>query len=254
MTHAGAVTSSQTLFDAAAELRPGIDVERHQPRRLRASFLDETNFVARFLGMIDLFIVWWLVVLGHRARRALQAQDRPDLLVAHGASIVVIVARASRASCAHSQRSRSVSRKKWFIALVVIVLLAAVVGANFYFKKSDAASAINAEAREEARPRGDRLGLGQDPGEALREHQRRADGPRHAAGRRGRRPRQGRPVPAARSTRTSLRGTVQRGEAAVAGARGRRSRRPGSTSRPRARTSRSRATRLKRQRDSGRSG
>ena len=35
-------------------------------------------------------------------------------------------------------------RKKWFIALVVIVLLGAVAGANFYFKKSDAV-AINAE-------------------------------------------------------------------------------------------------------------
>ena len=35
-------------------------------------------------------------------------------------------------------------RKKWFIALVVILLLAAVAGANFYFKKSDAV-AINAE-------------------------------------------------------------------------------------------------------------
>jgi len=39
---------------------------------------------------------------------------------------------------------RSVFRKKWFIALVVILLLAAVAGANFYFKKSDAV-AINAE-------------------------------------------------------------------------------------------------------------
>ncbi len=36
-------------------------------------------------------------------------------------------------------------RKKWFIALLVIILLAAVAGANFYFKKNDATS-INAEA------------------------------------------------------------------------------------------------------------
>ena len=35
-------------------------------------------------------------------------------------------------------------RKKWFIALVVIVLLGAVAGANFYFKKSEAIT-INAE-------------------------------------------------------------------------------------------------------------
>src|SRR6478672_4302166 len=35
-------------------------------------------------------------------------------------------------------------RKKWFIALIVIVLLGAVAGANFYFKKTDAVT-INAE-------------------------------------------------------------------------------------------------------------
>ena len=35
-------------------------------------------------------------------------------------------------------------RKKWFIALVVVVLLGAVAGANFYFKKSEAIT-INAE-------------------------------------------------------------------------------------------------------------
>src|SRR4029077_20617448 len=35
-------------------------------------------------------------------------------------------------------------RKKWVIALIVIVLLGAVAGANFYFKKSEAVT-INAE-------------------------------------------------------------------------------------------------------------
>jgi HlyD family secretion protein len=38
-----------------------------------------------------------------------------------------------------------VFRKKWFIALIVILVLGAVAGANFYFKKNDAV-AINAEA------------------------------------------------------------------------------------------------------------
>ena len=36
-------------------------------------------------------------------------------------------------------------RKKWFIALLVIILLGAVAGANFYFKKNDATT-INAES------------------------------------------------------------------------------------------------------------
>ena len=50
---------------------------------------------------------------------------------------------------------------------------------------------------QEARPRGDRVGVGQDPAEAVREHQRRHDGPGDRAGGRRRRPRQEGPVPAA---------------------------------------------------------
>ena len=44
-----------------------------------------------------------------------------------------------------SKEESRVFRKKWFIALLVIILLGAVAGANFYFKKNDATS-INAEA------------------------------------------------------------------------------------------------------------
>ena len=62
VTHSGAVNIVQTLFvlplnyvreSASSATTLGVFVQ---------SFLDETNFVARVLGMIDLFIVWSLVV------------------------------------------------------------------------------------------------------------------------------------------------------------------------------------------------
>jgi len=61
-THAGAINVVQTLFvlplnyvreSAASATNLGVFVQ---------SFLDETNFVARVLGMIDMFIVWNLIV------------------------------------------------------------------------------------------------------------------------------------------------------------------------------------------------
>jgi hypothetical protein len=62
VTHSGAVNIVQTLFvlplnyireSASSATTLGVFVQ---------SFLDETNFVARVLGMIDLFIVWNLIV------------------------------------------------------------------------------------------------------------------------------------------------------------------------------------------------
>ena len=62
VTHSGAINLVQVLFvlplnyvreSAASATSLGVFVQ---------SFLDETNFVARVLGMIDLFIVWNLIV------------------------------------------------------------------------------------------------------------------------------------------------------------------------------------------------
>jgi Yip1 domain len=62
VTHSGAINLVQLLFvlplnyvreSAASATNLGVFVQ---------SFLDETNFVARVLGMIDLFIVWNLIV------------------------------------------------------------------------------------------------------------------------------------------------------------------------------------------------
>lgn len=75
VTHAGAVSLLQQLFIAplnyaresmASATNLGVFVP----------FLDESSIVARFLGAIDLFLVWWLLVLAmgiavlHRRRTA----------------------------------------------------------------------------------------------------------------------------------------------------------------------------------------
>ena len=86
--------------------------------------------------------------------------------------------------------------KKILIGVGVVVLLAAAGRREFLFQARNGDTRSPLEAGQDARPRGHRLGVRQDSGEALREHERGADGTRHAA-RRGRgRPRQGGPVPA----------------------------------------------------------
>lgn len=62
MSHAGAVSVIQQLFIfplnyARESLSSATNLGLFVP------FLDESNIVSRFLGTIDLFIVWWLVVL-----------------------------------------------------------------------------------------------------------------------------------------------------------------------------------------------
>lgn len=62
VSHAGAVTLLQQLFItplnyARESMASATNLSVFVP------FLDESNVLARFLGTIDLFIVWWLVVL-----------------------------------------------------------------------------------------------------------------------------------------------------------------------------------------------
>jgi hypothetical protein len=62
MSHAGAVSIIQQLFIlplnyARESMSSATNLGLFVP------FLDESNIVSRFLGTIDLFIVWWLVVL-----------------------------------------------------------------------------------------------------------------------------------------------------------------------------------------------
>jgi hypothetical protein len=62
VTHAGVISTIQVLFGMPLNyfrqtLSPATTLGAFVP------FLDETSLVARFLGAIDLFYVWWMIVL-----------------------------------------------------------------------------------------------------------------------------------------------------------------------------------------------
>ena len=62
VTHSGAVTLVQQLFIAPLNYARE-SMSSATNLGLFVPFLDEGNIVARFLGVIDLFIVWWLLVM-----------------------------------------------------------------------------------------------------------------------------------------------------------------------------------------------
>jgi hypothetical protein len=62
VTHSGAVTLVQQLFVAPLNYARE-SMSSATNLGVFVPFLDEGHFVARFLGIIDLFIVWWLLVL-----------------------------------------------------------------------------------------------------------------------------------------------------------------------------------------------
>jgi hypothetical protein len=62
VAHSGAVTLVQQLFIAPLNyVRESMSSATNLG--VFVPFLDEGNIVARFLGVIDLFIVWWLLVM-----------------------------------------------------------------------------------------------------------------------------------------------------------------------------------------------
>lgn len=62
VAHAGLITALQTIFALPLDY---VRETLSSPTTLGVfvPFLEETNFLARLLGMIDLFQIWWLVVL-----------------------------------------------------------------------------------------------------------------------------------------------------------------------------------------------
>ena len=64
------------------------------------------------------------------------------------------------------------SRKNVLIAVGVVLVGAAVVAANLYFKK-DKGLTVTTDVDQDARPRSHRVGVGKDSAEAPRQHQRR---------------------------------------------------------------------------------
>jgi len=95
VAHSGAVTLLQQVFviplnfaraSLSSATNLGVFVQ---------GVLEETSFLARFLGAIDLFIVWWLVVLAIGLGVLYRRRTQPiaaGLLVTYGIIAVVIAA------------------------------------------------------------------------------------------------------------------------------------------------------------------
>ena len=97
-THAGAITVISTLFTmplnyARESLSGATNLAVFAP------FLDEGSLAARFLGMIDLFLVWWVVVLAVGLAVLYRRRTGPVALSLLGAyvgiaAIIAVVMRA----------------------------------------------------------------------------------------------------------------------------------------------------------------
>lgn len=62
LTYAGAVQLVQTIFVVPLNyVRESVSSATNLG--VFVQFLDDTNFVARFLGWFDIFMIWWLIVL-----------------------------------------------------------------------------------------------------------------------------------------------------------------------------------------------
>ena len=111
-------------------------IERDEPGRVRAVPGGDQRHWRGSLGMIDLFIIWWLIVLAIGSVCSTAGRPRRSLVV-HGCIRRYCGDRRDR----HG-RSPGVTRtfrKKILIGVGVVVCLAALAGANFYFKRDDAA-------------------------------------------------------------------------------------------------------------------
>jgi hypothetical protein len=97
-THTGAITVIATLFTmplnyARESLSGATNLAVFAP------FLEEGSLAARFLGMIDLFLVWWVVVLAIGLAVLYKRRTGPVALSLLGAyvGIAVIIAVVMRA-------------------------------------------------------------------------------------------------------------------------------------------------------------
>ena len=212
VAHSGVLLALQQLFVLPLDY---VRESMSSPTNLAVflPFLDETSFLARLLGSIDLFRIWWLVSLAIGARGLLQAEDAADRLDADR--------RVRGCSHSSSRRCRRVLRRSLddpeedpHRSSASSSSAAAVVAANLYFKRENVARRHD-RGHQDARPRGDRVGVGQDSAEAARQHQRRHPRPRRQPGGQRRRPRHAAVSSCCRSIRKSLRTRVDSGTASL---------------------------------------
>ena len=103
--------------------------------------IDETSFLGRLLGMVDLFIIWWLVVLAIGLGVLYRRRTQPIAIVAHGGL------RRDRRGRRYRQKSDGggmTGKKKLLIGVGIVVILGAIAFANFKFKRVEGVT-VNVE-------------------------------------------------------------------------------------------------------------
>ena len=217
LIHAGPITAISSALSGVVQLLPArAGRQRGESRRAASRCCSENSFAAHLLGMIDLFLVWYFIVLAIGLGGAVppsHAADCDGRCCSLYAVIAIAIAFVQESGWGSMSRN-----KKIFIGLGIVVVLGAIVFANFKFKRQDGHRRQRREDPE-ARSAGDRLGVGQDPAAPPGQHQRRHDGPRDGSQGGGRTGRDEGPVPAAdRSAQPDQRRTT-RAEASLAAAR-----------------------------------
>jgi hypothetical protein len=91
VTHAGAVSLVQQLFTVPLNY---VRESMTSPTSLAvfAPFLDERSFVARLLGMIDLFFLWWIFVLAIGLAVLYRRRTQPIALSLYAVYFAIVLA------------------------------------------------------------------------------------------------------------------------------------------------------------------
>lgn len=94
-THSGAISLLQQLFVIPLNFARGSMASATNLGVFTQGFLEETSFLARFLGAIDLFLIWWLVVVAIGLGVLYRRRTQPiaiGLLVTYGVIALAIAA------------------------------------------------------------------------------------------------------------------------------------------------------------------
>ena len=153
--------------------------------------LPEDSFVVRFLGMIDLMWVWYLIVLAIGLGVLYRRKTGP---IAMGLFAVYFVSGVGYRGRSQRLGGFMTRRKKVLIGGGVLLVAAALVGANFYFKRAPGKT-VNVEALKLRDLEATVSASGKIQAQTTGQHQLGYGRPRHAAVGPGRRSRQEGPVP-----------------------------------------------------------
>ena len=130
VTHSTVIVALQQVFSVALSYASGKAAGANLG--IFVPTLDETNFVTLFLGSIDLFLVWATFSLAIGLGVLYQRRTGPIAMTLLGLYFVIALVIAY---FRFGFVGDSMTRKKVLIIIGVVILLAAVVGANLYFRR-----------------------------------------------------------------------------------------------------------------------